>query len=93
MRKTALRHKAFTAVPRKTRSPDPPPRPATCTRRSLPARSHRFYRDTLGRAIYREFGSPDAPGLVFFLGNGSRGQRSDDGPARRRDLVVDADPR
>lgn len=35
-----------------------------------PARSHRFYRDTLGLAIYREFGSPEAPGLVFFLGNG-----------------------
>lgn len=33
-------------------------------------RSQRFYRDTLGLAIYREFGSPDAPGLVFFLGNG-----------------------
>jgi catechol 2,3-dioxygenase-like lactoylglutathione lyase family enzyme len=39
-------------------------------RPSDPARSHRFYRDTLGLAIYREFGSPDAPGLVFFLGNG-----------------------
>jgi predicted enzyme related to lactoylglutathione lyase len=24
----------------------------------------------LGLAAYREFGSPDAPGLVFFLGNG-----------------------
>jgi hypothetical protein len=35
-----------------------------------PSRSHRFYRDTLGLAIYREFGGPDAPGLVFFLGNG-----------------------
>ena len=35
-----------------------------------PARSHRFYRDTLGLAVYRQFGSPDAPGLVFFLGNG-----------------------
>jgi catechol 2,3-dioxygenase-like lactoylglutathione lyase family enzyme len=34
------------------------------------ARSHRFYRDTLGLAIYREFGGEDAPGLVFFLGNG-----------------------
>lgn len=34
------------------------------------ARSHRFYRDTLGLAIYREFGRQDAPGLVFFLGNG-----------------------
>jgi catechol 2,3-dioxygenase-like lactoylglutathione lyase family enzyme len=37
---------------------------------SEPGRSHRFYRDTLGLAVYREFGSPDAPGLVFFLGNG-----------------------
>jgi catechol 2,3-dioxygenase-like lactoylglutathione lyase family enzyme len=33
-------------------------------------RSHRFYRDTLGLAIYREFGGGDAPGVVFFLGNG-----------------------
>ncbi|GAA3318121.1 VOC family protein [Arthrobacter ramosus] len=33
-------------------------------------RSHRFYRDTLGLAIYREFGSREVPGLVFFLGNG-----------------------
>lgn len=39
-------------------------------RPSDPARSQRFYRDTLGLAVYREFGSPDAPGLVFFLGNG-----------------------
>jgi catechol 2,3-dioxygenase-like lactoylglutathione lyase family enzyme len=37
---------------------------------SDPARSHRFYRDTLGLAIYRQFGSPDTAGLVFFLGNG-----------------------
>jgi predicted enzyme related to lactoylglutathione lyase len=37
---------------------------------SDPERSHRFYRYTLGLAIYREFGSPDAPGMVFFLGNG-----------------------
>ena len=37
---------------------------------SDPERSHRFYRHTLGLAIYREFGSPDAPGIVFFLGNG-----------------------
>ena len=35
-----------------------------------PARSRQFYRDTLGLAVYREFGSPDAPGLVFFVGNG-----------------------
>lgn len=33
-------------------------------------RSHRFYRDTLGLAIYREFGGDDAPGIVFFTGNG-----------------------
>jgi predicted enzyme related to lactoylglutathione lyase len=33
-------------------------------------RSQRFYRDELGLAIYREFGSPSAPGLVFFLGSG-----------------------
>jgi predicted enzyme related to lactoylglutathione lyase len=35
-----------------------------------PARSRAFYRDVLGLAVYREFGPPDAPGLVFFLGNG-----------------------
>ena len=35
-----------------------------------PERSQRFYRDTLGLAVHRQFGSPDAPGLVFFLGNG-----------------------
>ena len=34
------------------------------------ARSHRFYREALGLAVYREFGDPEAPGLVFFLGNG-----------------------
>jgi predicted enzyme related to lactoylglutathione lyase len=39
-------------------------------RPSDPVRSHRFYRDILGLAIYRQFGSPDAPGLVFYLGNG-----------------------
>jgi catechol 2,3-dioxygenase-like lactoylglutathione lyase family enzyme len=33
-------------------------------------RSRRFYRDVLGLAIYREFGSPDDPGVVFFLGQG-----------------------
>ncbi|MDP3890844.1 VOC family protein [Nocardioides sp.] len=34
------------------------------------ARSQRFYRDTLGLAVHREFGDPNSPGLVFFLGNG-----------------------
>jgi catechol 2,3-dioxygenase-like lactoylglutathione lyase family enzyme len=35
-----------------------------------PAASRTFYRDTLGLAVYREFGDPDDPGLVFFLGTG-----------------------
>src|SRR5262245_18082295 len=33
-------------------------------------RSLQFYRDVLGLAIYREFGSPTHPGVVFFLGSG-----------------------
>jgi catechol 2,3-dioxygenase-like lactoylglutathione lyase family enzyme len=33
-------------------------------------RSRRFYRDVLGLAVYREFGSPEDPGTVFFLGPG-----------------------
>jgi catechol 2,3-dioxygenase-like lactoylglutathione lyase family enzyme len=33
-------------------------------------RSRRFYRDILGLAIYREFGPPEDPGIVFFLGPG-----------------------
>jgi catechol 2,3-dioxygenase-like lactoylglutathione lyase family enzyme len=33
-------------------------------------RSRRFYRDVLGLAVYREFGPPADPGLVFFLGSG-----------------------
>ena len=33
-------------------------------------RSRRFYRDVLGPAVYREFGPPDDPGVVFFLGQG-----------------------
>jgi catechol 2,3-dioxygenase-like lactoylglutathione lyase family enzyme len=39
-------------------------------RPSEPERSRRFYRDTLGLALYREFGPTDDPGLVFFLGGG-----------------------
>ena len=35
-----------------------------------PDRSRQFYRDVLGLAVYREFGSPDDPGVVFFLGSG-----------------------
>jgi predicted enzyme related to lactoylglutathione lyase len=33
-------------------------------------RSHRFYRDVLGLAVYREFGDQASPGIVFFLGGG-----------------------
>ncbi len=33
-------------------------------------RSRRFYRDTLGLAVYREFGPRGDPGVVFFLGHG-----------------------
>ncbi|HYK68186.1 MAG TPA: VOC family protein [Streptosporangiaceae bacterium] len=32
--------------------------------------SRDFYRDTLGLGVYREFGPPDDPGTVFFLGSG-----------------------
>ena len=39
-------------------------------RPSDPERSRRFYRDVLGLAVAREFGPRDAPGTVFFLGNG-----------------------
>ena len=39
-------------------------------RPSDPDRSRRFYRDTLGLAVYREFGPRDSPGTVFFLGGG-----------------------
>ena len=35
-----------------------------------PERSRRFYADTLGLAVYREFGPADHPGMVFCLGNG-----------------------
>ncbi|WP_242382366.1 VOC family protein [Actinomadura luzonensis] len=35
-----------------------------------PARSRRFYAETLGLAVYREFGPPEHPGTVFFLGQG-----------------------
>jgi catechol 2,3-dioxygenase-like lactoylglutathione lyase family enzyme len=33
-------------------------------------RTRRFYRDVLGLAVYREFGPPADPGVVFFLGQG-----------------------
>jgi predicted enzyme related to lactoylglutathione lyase len=33
-------------------------------------RAQRFYKDALGLAVYREFGPPDSPGVVFFMGSG-----------------------
>jgi catechol 2,3-dioxygenase-like lactoylglutathione lyase family enzyme len=49
-----------------------------------PERSRRFYRDVLGLAVYREFGPPDDPGLVFYLGSGflEVSGRGPDGPGR-----------
>jgi catechol 2,3-dioxygenase-like lactoylglutathione lyase family enzyme len=35
-----------------------------------PERSRAFYRDTLGLAVYREFGDGPERGTVFFLGGG-----------------------
>lgn len=35
-----------------------------------PDRARRFYRDVLGLAVYREFGDPASPGVVFFAGQG-----------------------
>ena len=41
----------------------------TIPTRDVP-RAVAFYRDMLGLAIYREFGPPEDPGLVLFLGHG-----------------------
>jgi predicted enzyme related to lactoylglutathione lyase len=35
-----------------------------------PSRTKHFYRDVLGLAVYREFGSAAGSGVVFFLGSG-----------------------
>jgi catechol 2,3-dioxygenase-like lactoylglutathione lyase family enzyme len=35
-----------------------------------PERSHRFYREMLGLAVYREFGDGPDRGVVYFLGGG-----------------------
>ena len=51
-------------------------------RPSDPARSRAFYGEALGLAVYREFGPPEHPGVVFFLGNGllELSGRSDEPP-------------
>jgi catechol 2,3-dioxygenase-like lactoylglutathione lyase family enzyme len=51
-------------------------------------RSRRFYRDLLGLAIYREFGPPGDPGVVFFLGPGLlEVSGHTDGPAGRSVMI------
>ncbi len=56
-------------------------------RPSDPDRTRRFYRDVLGLAVHREFGPPDDPGLVFFLGGGFL-EVSGRGPAGPRNGVA-----
>ena len=51
-------------------------------------RSLRFYRDVLGLAVYREFGPPDHPGMVFFLGQGLLEVSGNASGAPGRSLVV-----
>jgi predicted enzyme related to lactoylglutathione lyase len=34
------------------------------------AASRRFYEDTVGLGVFREFGTPEHPGVVFFVGGG-----------------------
>ncbi|HEX5121018.1 MAG TPA: VOC family protein [Pseudonocardiaceae bacterium] len=47
-------------------------------------RTRRFYRDLLGLAVYREFGDPADPSLVFFLGGGFLEVSAGDGAANGR---------
>lgn len=42
----------------------------TLLRPTDPARSQAFYGQTLGLAVYRQFGPPDCPSQVYFCGNG-----------------------
>lgn len=55
-------------------------------------RSHRFYRETLGLHLYREWGQEGAPGhgVVFFLGGGylELSNRSDAPPTEKIELWV-----
>jgi predicted enzyme related to lactoylglutathione lyase len=47
-----------------------------------PQRSRAFYGGVLGLAVYREFGPPEHPGVVYFLGTGllELSGRSDEPP-------------
>lgn len=51
-------------------------------------RSREFYRDTLGLAVYREFGDPAHPALVFFLGGGFLEISGRGSPAGNHDTSV-----
>jgi len=51
-------------------------------------RSRDFYRDVLGLAICREFGSVDDPGVVFFLGQGFLEVSGRSGGPPRRSLMI-----
>jgi predicted enzyme related to lactoylglutathione lyase len=64
-----------------------------------PVRSRVFYGEVLGLAVYREFGPPEHPGVVYFLGNGllEVSGRSDEPPRgmalwlQVRDVAVEHD--
>lgn len=67
----------------------------TLLRAADPKRSQAFYRDVLGLAIMREFGPPEHPGIVFYLGNGllevsgsaaAKGDPAQGGPAHTTSL-------
>jgi catechol 2,3-dioxygenase-like lactoylglutathione lyase family enzyme len=68
-------------------------------RPTRPQRSHAFYGGTLGLAVYREFGTPEHRGVVYFLGNGllEVSGRSDEPPRglalwlQVRDLAAEHD--
>jgi catechol 2,3-dioxygenase-like lactoylglutathione lyase family enzyme len=51
-------------------------------------RSLHFYRDVLGLAIYREFGTPAQPGVVFFLGTGLLEVSGGPGGAPGRSVMI-----
>jgi len=51
-------------------------------------RSLEFYRDVLGLAVYREFGTTADPGVVFFLGTGLLEVSGRDAHAPGRSLQI-----
>ena len=51
-------------------------------------RSRQFYRDVLGLAVYREFGSPADPSTVFFLGGGLLEVSGHGAPAAEQSVMI-----